>query len=270
MRPSVAMPQPVDPREQAAGGNGATATANAVQLPAASLMTPTDAMASRPRTAARRSGDGPMKIRVLVAEDHPLVRAGVIGALAHDPGIEVVGAAQDGIIAMELAHELKPDVMVLDLSMPGLDGAGVLDRLRAELPDIQALVMTANASPESLHNAVGAGAAGYLSKLTTGEQLRQAVISTHGGGSVISPELAGHLLRDLSGGVRGIDARPLLTARELQVVRLVADGLTDNEIGERLDLSPRTVQNHLTSARQKIGLHRRTEMVRWAVERAMA
>jgi DNA-binding NarL/FixJ family response regulator len=269
MCPSVAVPQRVGPREQAAGGNEATAATIPVQLAAAAIKTAADAIARPPATAARRAGDEPMRIRVVVAEDHPLVRAGVVGALAHDPGIEVVGAARDGIMAMELAHELKPDVMILDLSMPGLGGIGVLDRLRAELPDIRALAMTADASPESLHNAVGAGAAGYLSKLTTGEQLRQAVITTHGGGSVISPELAGHLLREFSRD-GGIAARPLLSARELQIVRLVADGLTDNEIGTQLYLSPRTVQNHLTSTRQKIGLRRRAEIVRWAVEHAIA
>ncbi|MEA2267727.1 MAG: hypothetical protein QOC64_337, partial [Solirubrobacteraceae bacterium] len=108
-----------------------------------------------------------MKIRVVVAEDHPLVREGVIRALERDPGIEVVGEADNGLTAMELARELKPDVMVLDLRMPGLGGAVVLERLRAELPEIRALVMTANESPESLLDAVAAGAAGYLSKRTT-------------------------------------------------------------------------------------------------------
>ena len=132
-----------------------------------------------------------MKIRVLVAEDHPLVREGVIRALERDPGIEVIGEADNGITAMELARQLKPDVLVLDLRMPGLGGAVVLERLRAELPQIRALVMTANESPESLLDAVAAGAAGYLSKRTTGEELRQAVITTDGGGAVLTPEHAG-------------------------------------------------------------------------------
>src|SRR3954453_17666510 len=96
-----------------------------------------------------------------------------------------------------------PDVMVLDLRMPGLGGAAVLERLRAELPEIRALVMTANETPESLLDAVAAGAAGYLSKRTTGEELRQAVITTYGGGSVITPELAGPLLRGFSGRAPG-------------------------------------------------------------------
>jgi DNA-binding NarL/FixJ family response regulator len=160
------------------------------------------------------------------------------------PGIEVIGEADNGITAMELARQLKPDVMVLDLRMPGVGGAVVLERLRAELPEIRALVMAANESPESLLDAVAARAAGYLSKRTTGEELRQAVITTYGGGSVITPELAGHLLREFSGSARGegSSVRPLLAARELEILRLVADGLTDNEIGKQLYISPRTVQ----------------------------
>jgi DNA-binding NarL/FixJ family response regulator len=155
--------------------------------------------------------------------------------------------------------------------MPGLGGAVVLERLRGELPEIRALVMTANEGPESLLDAIAAGAAGYLSKRTTGDELRQAVITTYGGGSVITPELAGHLLREFSGNARGegSSVRPLLAARELEILRLVADGLTDNEIGKQLYISPRTVQNHLTRIREKTGLRRRSELARWAVEHSV-
>src|SRR3954447_17429510 len=222
--------------------------------------------------AGRRAAADRMKIRVLIAEDHPLVREGVIRTLDRDPSIEVVGEADNGITAMKLAHHLRTDVIVLDLRMPGLGGAAVLERLRAELPEIGALVMTANESPESLLDAGAAGAAGYLSKRTTGEELRQAIITTYGGGSVITPELAGHLLREFSGSARGdgSSVRPLLAARELEILRLVADGLTDNEIGKQLYISPRTVQNHLTRIREKTGLRRRSELARWAVEHAIA
>jgi DNA-binding NarL/FixJ family response regulator len=231
-----------------------------------------DETGAKATTAARRAGAERMQIRVLVAEDHPLVREGVVRALERDQGMQVIGQADNGITAMELARQLKPDVMVLDLRMPGLGGAAVLERLRAELPGIRALVMTANESPESLLDAVAAGAAGYLSKRTTGEELRQAVITTYGGGSVITPDLAGHLLREFSGSARGegSSVRPLLAGRELEILRLVADGLTDNEIGKQLYISPRTVQNHLTRIREKTGLRRRAELSRWAVEHAIA
>jgi DNA-binding NarL/FixJ family response regulator len=202
-----------------------------------------------------------VKIRVLVAEDHPLVREGVIRALERDPGIEVIGEADNGITAMELARQLKPDVMVLDLRMPGLGGAVVLERLRAELPEIRALVMTANESPESLLDAVAAGAAGYLSKRTTGEELRQAVITTYGGGSVITPELAGHLLREFSGSARGegSSVRPLLAARELEILRLVAGGLSNARIAAKLWVTEQTVKFHLSNVYRKLGVGNRTE-----------
>jgi DNA-binding NarL/FixJ family response regulator len=212
-----------------------------------------------------------MKIRVLIAEDHPVLREAVTRSLARDPGIEVVGEADNGITALELARELRPDVLLLDLRMPGLGGAVVLERLRAELPEIRALVLTANESPESLLDAVAGGAAGYLSKNTTGEELRQAVITTHGGGSVVTPDLAGHLLREVAGGARGegSSVRPLLGARELHILRLVARGMTDAEIGRELYLSPRTVQNTLGRIREKTGVRRRSELARWAVEHAV-
>jgi DNA-binding NarL/FixJ family response regulator len=212
-----------------------------------------------------------MSVRVVVVEDHPLVREGVVGALARDAEIDVVGVAEDGLAAMDLAGEHEPDVVVLDLSLPRLDGVGVLRRLRAELPRVRALVLTANESQESVLGALDAGAAGYLSKRTTGETLCQAVRTVHGGGSVIAPDLAGHLLRAAGRRPdRGTSARGLLEDRELEVLRLVAEGLTDTEIAARLYLSPRTVQNDLSRVREKTGLRRRQEMARWAAEHDLA
>jgi DNA-binding NarL/FixJ family response regulator len=212
-----------------------------------------------------------MNIRVVVADDHPLARAGMVRALARDPGIEIVGEAEDGQTALEMARALEPDVLVLDLRMPGLGGTVVLERLRGELPDVRALVVTASESPEAVLDSVAAGAAGYLSKGASGEELRQAVIATYGGGSVISPDLARHLLREVAGAARGqgSSVRPVLNARELDILRLVSRGMTDNEIGAELYLSPRTVQNHLSRMREKIGVRRRSELARWAVEHAI-
>jgi two-component system NarL family response regulator len=272
MRSTVNVPQRVDARERVESGSRANTASVAPAIPGRFRRTSAAPVAVRAGAAARRAGDEQMKIRVLVAEDHPIVREGVIRALVQDAGIDVVGAADDGVMAMTLAHELSPDVMILDLGMPGLGGAGVLERLRTELPEIRALVMSADERAETVLATVSAGAAGYLSKGTTGEELRQAVITTHGGGSVITPALAGHVLRGYAGGSPGGDliVRPLLAPRELEVVRLVADGLSDKEIGQQLYISPRTVQNHLTSMRQKTGLHRRPEIARWAVEHAIA
>jgi two-component system NarL family response regulator len=211
-----------------------------------------------------------MKIRVVVADDFPLVREGVVRALNQDPGIEVVAQAENGQEALNVAAELKPDVMILDLRMPDLGGLAVLDKLRNTQPEIRVIVMTASEQASTLLDAIAAGAAGYLSKRSTGEELRQAVITAHGGGSVITPSLASHLLKEFSSSARGEQSavRPL-QGRELDVLRLVVQGKTDNEIGKELFISPRTVQNHLTSIRDKTGLRRRSELTRWAVEHAI-
>jgi two-component system NarL family response regulator len=211
-----------------------------------------------------------MKIRVVVADDFPLVREGVVRALNQDPGIEVVAQAENGQEALIVAADLKPDVMILDLRMPDLGGLAVLDKLRNTQPEIRVIVMTASEQASTLLDAIAAGAAGYLSKRSTGEELRQAVITAHGGGSVITPSLASHLLKEFSSSARGEQSavRPL-QGRELDVLRLVVQGKTDNEIGQELFISPRTVQNHLTRIREKTGLRRRSELTRWAVEHAI-
>ena len=194
-------------------------------------------------------------------------------ALNRDPAIEVVGQANNGQEALELVAALRPDVLILDLIMPGLDGLGVLDSLSASHPEVRVLLMTASEQTGPLLGAFEAGAAGYLSKRATGEELRQAVITAHGGGSVITPALADKMLKQLPES-SGVDAqrrvRALLGPRELEVLRGVAQGKTDNEIGEDLFISPRTVQNHLTRIREKTGLRRRSELTRWAVEHAIS
>ena len=212
-----------------------------------------------------------MDIRVLLVDDFPLVREGVAAALERDPGIRVVGQAENGREGLRLATDLKPDVALVDLHMPEFGGMMLLERLRVDLPGIRAIVMTASEKAETLLDAVAAGAAGYLTKRATSAELCQAVITVHGGGSVITPALAGHLLRDYASSSRGetATARPLLSAREHEILRLVAQGLTDAQIAERTFISPRTVQNHLGRVRDKTGLRRRSELTRWAVLHAI-
>jgi DNA-binding NarL/FixJ family response regulator len=212
-----------------------------------------------------------MKIRVLVVDDFPLVREGLTASLEVDPDIEVVGEADDGEQGLSMARELRPDVVLTDMRMPGLGGPVLLARLRDEVPDARVLVISASEKAETLLEAVSAGAAGYLTKRVSGRELRHAVISVHGGGSVITPSLARHLLREYSSVSRGepLSVRPLLANREQEVLRLLAQGHTDREIGSQLYISPRTVQNHLTRIREKTGMRRRSELARWAVEHAM-
>jgi DNA-binding NarL/FixJ family response regulator len=212
-----------------------------------------------------------MKIRVLVVDDFPLVREGLTASLEVDPGIDVIGEAADGDEGLRMAREMRPDVVLTDMRMPGLGGPVLLTRIREELPETRVLVVTASEKAETLLEAVSAGAAGYLTKRVSGRELRHAVITVHGGGSVITPTLARHLLREYSHVSRGepLSVRPLLAQREQEVLRLLAAGHTDREIGCKLYISPRTVQNHLTRIREKTGMRRRSELARWAVEHAM-
>jgi DNA-binding NarL/FixJ family response regulator len=204
-------------------------------------------------------------IRVLIVDDSPLMRVGLARSLEDDPDIALVATAGDDREALRLAHELRPDVVLLDLHMPEVGGQMVLERLREQLPDVRALVVTASEEAESLLDAVAAGAAGYLTKRASPEELRDAVIAVHGGNSVIPPELAGHLLHAYAGRARGEPpARSTLTRREQDVLRLVAQGHTDKEIGRALHLSPRTVQTHLRRIREKTGARRRAELAIWA------
>jgi DNA-binding NarL/FixJ family response regulator len=211
-----------------------------------------------------------MNIRVLIIDDHPLAREGLVAALGRDPGIEVVGQAESGEEGVRLAAELRPSVVTLDLHLVDMDGVEALAGLRENAPDARALIVTASEQIDSLVQAMAAGAAGYLSKRATPEELRQAVIDVHGGGSVISPLLAGHLLRQYTRIVQGDEAptRSLLTAREEEILRLLAQGHTDSEIADQLYLSRRTVQYHLASVRRKTGLSRRSQLARWVGEHA--
>jgi DNA-binding NarL/FixJ family response regulator len=206
-------------------------------------------------------------IRVMVVDDFPLLREAVVRALDADVAIDVVAESGDGDDALARAIELKPDVLVLDLRLPGRDGLAVLEELRTAAPTIRVVVMTAVEQPRTLLDAIAAGAAGYVSKRSTAAELRQAIFAAHSGGSFITPALAGHLLSEFSTAARGEQsrARPLL-GRELEVLQLVVRGKTDNEIAGALFVSPRTVQNTLARVREKTGLRRRSELTRWAVE----
>ncbi|HEV8153500.1 MAG TPA: response regulator transcription factor, partial [Solirubrobacteraceae bacterium] len=192
--------------------------------------------------------------------------------LDRDPGISVVGRAAGGEEALAMVGVHDPDVLILDLHMPDCGGIRVLERLRESGARTRVLIMTASESPDSLLDAVNAGAQGYITKRSTGEEVRQAVITTYGDGSVIESRMARHLLRHHSSVAAGdlTSLRPVLSDREQSILKLVADGYTDNEIGRQLYISPRTVQNHLTRIREKTGLRRRSELTRWAVQHAMA
>jgi DNA-binding NarL/FixJ family response regulator len=207
-------------------------------------------------------------IRVLVADDFPMVRDALGAALARHPQIEVAGMAADGLEAVEKARRLQPDVVVLDLRMPGMSGLMALTRLTTELPHVRVLLLTACEEPDAVIDAVSAGAAGFVTKRISGADLADAVCAVHRGEPVVDPALTAHLVRGLrrdDKGSHGVSAGRL-TGSELNVLRLVADGRTDKQISQTLYISPRTVQSHLSQVRAKTGVRRRVELTRWAAE----
>lgn len=207
-----------------------------------------------------------MSVRVLIAEDFALFREGVEIALEADPDIEVVGHAVDGREAFDRARELHPDVILLDLRMPEHGGMEALDHCRENLPETKILVLTANVNPDNLRDAMTVGAAGYLTKQTSGKELCRAVMAVHRGGSVVPPALGPRMPEEESARADGdLPQPPGLSARERSIVRLLSRGLTDNEIAERLFVAPRTVQYDLANVRKKTGLASRSEIARWAI-----
>ena len=205
-------------------------------------------------------------VKVLVVDDFPLVREAHAAALARNDQLEVVGEAVDGIDALEKAHALQPDVVVLDLRMPRMSGLVALTRLSAELPHVRVLLLTACDEPDTVIDAVSAGAAGFVTKRITGSELADAVMAVHRGEPVVEASLTAHLVAGLrrDGSYGGSTGQ--LSTNELNVLRLVADGRTDKQISETLYISPRTVQTHLSQIRAKTGVQRRTQLARWATE----
>jgi DNA-binding NarL/FixJ family response regulator len=206
--------------------------------------------------------------RVLVADDFPLVREALAAALRRHPEIDVVAIAADGLEAVELAHEHKPDVVVLDLKMPRMSGLVALTKMTAELPRTRVLLLTACEEPDTVIDAVSAGAAGFITKRSSGADLTDAVLRVARGEPVVSASLTAYLVQGLrrDAGERRGGTTGSLTSSELNVLRLVADGRTDKQISATLYISPRTVQSHLAQIRAKTGVRRRTQLARWATE----
>jgi DNA-binding NarL/FixJ family response regulator len=200
-------------------------------------------------------------IRVLLADDHPVVRTGLTGMLAGEAGLEIVGEAGSGDEALAMARALRPDVILMDLRMPGGDGVSATRRIRAELPGTAVLVLTTFDTDADILRAVEAGAAGYLLKDLPRADLAAAIRAAARGETVLAPAVAGRLLTRMRDGTAGA----ALSRRETAVLGLAARGLTNAEIGRELFISEATVKTHLARAAAKLGVAGRTA----AVARAM-
>ncbi|MDH6218871.1 response regulator transcription factor [Streptomyces pseudovenezuelae] len=207
--------------------------------------------------------------RVVVADDQTVVREGIVMLLGLLPGIEVVGAAGDGDEAVKLVGELAPDVVLMDLRMPRCDGVEATRRIRAEYPGTQVVVLTTFGDDESLFPALRAGARGYLTKDAGGDEIVRAVHNVLSGDAGLSPSIQRRLLERLSEPepqpTAPTDEPPDgLTARETEVLVLIADGLSNQEIARRLHVSTATVKTHINNLFAKTGLKDRAQAVRYA------
>jgi NarL family two-component system response regulator LiaR len=212
----------------------------------------------------------PYPIRVLVADDHAIVRRGICALLATDPGIEVVGEARDGQEALAKAQALQPDVILMDLVMPGMDGLEATQQITACQPRARVLVLTSFFGDDKIFPAIRAGALGYLLKDLGPEELVQAIKQVHRGESSLHPTVARKLLRELSPRAERDPQTDLLTDRELQVLRLIAQGQTNRQIAEELSIAEATTRSHVTRILSKLNVVSRTQAALYALREGIA
>jgi two-component system, NarL family, response regulator LiaR len=202
-----------------------------------------------------------MAIRVLITDDHGVVRQGLRMFLSLDPDIQVVGEAQDGQEALAMARELKPDVVLMDLLMPVMDGLESTKAIRKELPEVEVIALTSVLEGASVTGAVRAGAIGYLLKDTDAEELHRAIRGAAEGRVQLAPEAAARLIRE----VRAPENPEALTDRETEVLRLLARGQANKQIASELFVEEKTVKAHVSSILRKLGVHSRTQAALHAV-----
>ena len=208
------------------------------------------------------------KIRILVADDHPMLREGLVTVLNTQQNFEVVGEAADGSEVVRLAERLNPDVILLDLEMPGVDGVAALEKLRSAGSEARTIVFTAYDTDERILGALRAGARGYLLKGASRTEIFDAIHTVYAGGSLLQPVVTNKLLQTMSREERREETESL-TPREIEVLRLLALGLQNKEIASRLFITERTVKFHVSSLMHKLGAENRTETVTIAAQRGL-
>ncbi|MGV7030583.1 response regulator transcription factor [Methylobacterium symbioticum] len=209
------------------------------------------------------------RIRVALADDHPIVLAGIRSLLTADPGIELVGEATSGTDALPMIHSAGPDVAVVDVSMPGLNGLELTERVSGECPSTRVLVLTVHEDAAYVRPLLEAGARGYLLKRSAADDLLRAVHAVAAGGIYLDPSIASHAL-DSSTTTGRADADgggEALSPRETETLRLIAQGFSNKEIARRIDVSVKSVETYKARAAEKLGLKTRAEIIRYAAAR---
>ena len=209
------------------------------------------------------------KIKILLVDDHAIMRDGIKALLSIHDDLEVVGEASEGREAIELARELNPDVVVMDISMPGMDGLEVTHRLTRRNPKMKVIILTQHDNKEYILSTIKVGAAGYIPKKALGSDLVSAIRTVRSGDSFLYPSAARALIDDYRKQAEQPDIYESLTEREREILKLIAEGRTSREIAETLYISQKTVQGHRTKIMEKLDLRNRTELIKYAMRKGL-
>ncbi|HEX2696824.1 MAG TPA: response regulator transcription factor [Anaerolineales bacterium] len=210
------------------------------------------------------------KIRVLVVEDQNVVREGIVAILSFQADLEVVGQAEDGIQAVELARKTKPDIILLDMVMPRQDGLTTIPKLKAATPETRIMVLTSFAESDRVYQAIKAGALGYMLKDTTRVQLLQSIRDVACGQASIHPSIAMKVIHEFDNPAEASHAGEALTRRELEALRLIARGLSNQEIAAALVVHERTIAKYVSSILNKLHVANRTQAALYAIREGLA
>ncbi len=209
------------------------------------------------------------QIKILIADDHPVVREGLFAMLSRQPDFKVIGEAKDGVEVVEMARRLEPDVVLMDLRMPGIDGVEAMRQIRSTNPDIKFIILTTYSDDEYIFSGIEAGARAYLLKDAPREELFKAIRAVHKGESLIQPVVASRLIDRFAELSRKAPSGEQLTERELEILQLMAKGAANKEISAQLSISESTVKTHISNIFQKLGVNDRTEAVTEALRRGI-
>ena len=208
------------------------------------------------------------KIKVLIVDDHAVMRDGIRAMLSIHNDIEVIGEASEGREAIEKVRELVPDVVIMDIAMPGMDGMEATRRIVKEKPKVKVLILTQHDNKEYILSAIKSGATGYVPKRALGSELISAIRAVYRGDSVLYPSAAAALIEDYRLQAE-VDPYDRLTAREREILKLIAEGHTSQKIADMLVISLKTVLGHRTKIMEKLNIHNRTELIKYAMRKGL-
>lgn len=209
------------------------------------------------------------RIKILLVDDHTIMRDGIKALLSIHDDIEIVGEASEGKEAINMAQDLTPDVVIMDIAMPGMDGLEATRRLIKRNPRIKVLVLTQHDNKEYIFSTIKAGAAGFVTKKALGSELVSAIRAVHSGDSFLYPSAAKTLIEHYRYQAEKTEPYDALTAREREILKLIAEGHTSREIANMLFISVKTVVGHRTKIMEKLDLHNRTELIKYAMRKGL-